>query len=150
MSSLITILRKAPPSDREESILDRALHVLDERHSARGLGTPVLSDLLQVIREAPADVRRSEVGFYLSLGVKRNEVGLIRGLEGLFLVGLAASLVVSIFVAVSLLRDSYPLFAWSIAIPQAITVLTGAGAVNCVASLLSARLGNAASMVKNR
>jgi hypothetical protein len=58
VSSLVTIARKAPPTDREESILDRALHVLDARHSARGLGTPVLADLLQVIREAPADVRQ--------------------------------------------------------------------------------------------
>ncbi|NEK96586.1 ATP/GTP-binding protein [Modestobacter muralis] len=53
VSSLVTILRKSPPSDREESILDRALAVLDERHD----GTPVLADLLQVIRDAPADVR---------------------------------------------------------------------------------------------
>jgi hypothetical protein len=53
VSALITIMRSAPPSDREETILDRALKVLDERHD----GIPVLSDLLQVIREAPADVR---------------------------------------------------------------------------------------------
>jgi hypothetical protein len=53
VSSLVTILRSAPPSDREETILDRALRVLDERHN----GIPVLPDLLQVIRDAPDDVR---------------------------------------------------------------------------------------------
>ncbi|WP_205704752.1 hypothetical protein [Kineococcus indalonis] len=53
MASLITISRAAPPTDREDTILDRALHVLDSRSS----GTPLPQDLLQVIREAPEDVR---------------------------------------------------------------------------------------------
>lgn len=53
VSALITITRKAPPTDREETILDRALKVLDERHP----GVPVLGDLLQVIRDAPPEVR---------------------------------------------------------------------------------------------
>ncbi len=53
VSALITILRSSPPSDREESILDRALRVLD----ARSTKVPVLPDLLQVVREAPEDVR---------------------------------------------------------------------------------------------
>jgi hypothetical protein len=53
VSALITILRSAPPTDREETIVDRALKVLDDKHP----GIPVLGDLLQVIREAPEDVR---------------------------------------------------------------------------------------------
>jgi hypothetical protein len=53
VATLITILRKQPPTDREETILERALSVLDERHD----GTPVLKDLLDVIRDAPAEVR---------------------------------------------------------------------------------------------
>ena len=53
VSALLTILRKEPPSAREESIIDRALKVLDER----GAGVPVLGDLLQIIQEAPAEVR---------------------------------------------------------------------------------------------
>ncbi len=53
VASLITILRSEAPAEREESILDRALKVLDEKHQ----GIPVLSDLLQVIREAPHDLR---------------------------------------------------------------------------------------------
>jgi hypothetical protein len=53
VSALITILRSAPPTDREETILDRALQVLDDRSTT----VPVLPDLLQVIREAPDDVR---------------------------------------------------------------------------------------------
>jgi len=53
VSALLTILRKEPPTDREESILDRALKVLDETHT----GVPVLGDLLRVIQDAPAEVR---------------------------------------------------------------------------------------------
>ncbi len=53
VTSLLTILRKSPVSDREEAIIDRALLVLDERSTA----VPVLPDLLQVIREAPPEVR---------------------------------------------------------------------------------------------
>jgi hypothetical protein len=53
VSALLTILRKEPPTDREESIIDRALKVLD----ARNAGVPVLGDLLQVIQEAPQEVR---------------------------------------------------------------------------------------------
>jgi hypothetical protein len=53
VSSLVTIMRAAPPGDREETILDRALRVLDTRHD----GVPTLPDLLQVIRQAPEEVR---------------------------------------------------------------------------------------------
>jgi len=53
VSALLTILRKEPPTDREESIIDRALKVLDERNA----GVPVLGDLLKVIQEAPQEIR---------------------------------------------------------------------------------------------
>lgn len=53
VSALLTILRKEPPTDREESIIDRALKVLDEKHK----GVPVLGDLLRVIQQAPQEVR---------------------------------------------------------------------------------------------
>ncbi|WP_233198132.1 ATP/GTP-binding protein [Cryobacterium sp. Y50] len=53
VSALLTILRKDPPSAREEAIIDRALTVLDDRNG----GVPVLGDLLRVIQEAPAEVR---------------------------------------------------------------------------------------------
>jgi len=53
VSALLTILRKEPPTDREESIIDRALRVLDEHHD----GVPVLGDLLRVVQEAPQEVR---------------------------------------------------------------------------------------------
>lgn len=66
VSALITIMRSAPPSDREETILDRALRVLDDRHpttvstaaATAGAGVPVLADLLRLLREAPEDVRQ--------------------------------------------------------------------------------------------
>ncbi len=53
VSALITILRSTPPTDREETILDRALRVLNEKHD----GIPVLSDLLKVVRQAPEELR---------------------------------------------------------------------------------------------
>ena len=54
VAALIAILRNDPPNDREETILDRALRVLDDRHHH---GVPVLADLLRVIQEGPEDVR---------------------------------------------------------------------------------------------
>ena len=53
VSALLTILRSAPPNDREETIIDRALKWLDEHHE----GIPVLGDLLRVIQLGPAEVR---------------------------------------------------------------------------------------------
>jgi hypothetical protein len=53
VSALLTILRSDPPTDREETIIDRALKYLDEHHA----GIPVLGDLLRVIQEAPREVR---------------------------------------------------------------------------------------------
>lgn len=68
VSALLTILRKEPPTDREESIIDRALRVLDEHHD----GVPVLGDLLRVIQEAPQEVRdvaldRGDLGRYKAI-----------------------------------------------------------------------------------
>ncbi|MFE6808600.1 ATP/GTP-binding protein [Streptomyces sp. NPDC057681] len=53
VSALLTILRREPPTDREESILNTALRVLDAKHD----GVPVLGDLVRVIKEAPEPVR---------------------------------------------------------------------------------------------
>ncbi|GAB3186158.1 ATPase [Nesterenkonia halophila] len=53
VSALITIMRAEAPTDREETIIDRALKWLDENHD----GVPVLGDLLQVIQDAPLEVR---------------------------------------------------------------------------------------------
>ena len=57
VAALITLLRTAPPTDHEEMLLDRAIRVLDERHD----GVPVLADLVQVIADAPDELR--EVAF---------------------------------------------------------------------------------------
>ncbi|RPF27003.1 ATP/GTP-binding protein [Georgenia muralis] len=82
VSSLLTILRAAPPGDREETILDRALTVLDERHD----GVPVLPDLLRIIREAPDPVRqvaldRGSIDRYQSLteNLEASLIGLVDG-----------------------------------------------------------------------
>ncbi|MCB8043756.1 hypothetical protein JM654_04515 [Microbacterium oxydans] len=53
VSALLTIIRQQPPTDREETILDRALKWLDENHD----GVPVLGDLLRVIQDAPQEIR---------------------------------------------------------------------------------------------
>ena len=65
--SLITISRNNPPTDQEQTILDRALRVLDEKF----VGIPVLKDLLDVIVSAPAEVRqvaldRGDMNVYLN------------------------------------------------------------------------------------
>lgn len=53
VSALLTIMRREPPTDREETIIDRALKLLDERHE----GIPVLKDLLELIQAAPDELR---------------------------------------------------------------------------------------------
>lgn len=51
--SLLTLARHAAPTDREETIIDRALKWLDANHD----GVPILADLLRVVREGPPEVR---------------------------------------------------------------------------------------------
>ena len=50
--SLVHIVRRQAPTDREEVILDAAVRILEERG-----GSPVLADLLEVVREAPPELR---------------------------------------------------------------------------------------------
>ncbi|GAA2066291.1 ATPase [Streptomyces albiaxialis] len=57
VSALVTILRTAPPTDREETILSAALNVLDDRHGADPRHAPVLGDLVRVLKDAPESVR---------------------------------------------------------------------------------------------
>ncbi|MGY1622161.1 hypothetical protein ACI789_08205 [Geodermatophilus sp. SYSU D00965] len=57
VSALITVMRGTPPTDREETVLDRALRVLDDTHDTARLGAPTLHHLLEVLRAAPDDVR---------------------------------------------------------------------------------------------
>ena len=82
VSALVTIMRGAPPTDREETILDRALKVLDARHH----GIPVLGDLLRVIQEGPAEVRaaaldRGDEGRYQNIteNLEASLIGLVDG-----------------------------------------------------------------------
>lgn len=55
VSALVTILRGEPPTDREETLLAAALDILDDRHGPDK--TPVLADLVQVIKDAPETLR---------------------------------------------------------------------------------------------
>lgn len=82
VSALLTILRSAPPNDREESIIDRALKVLDQRHE----GIPVLGDLLRVIQEGPPEVRavaldRGDLERYKQIteSLEASLIGLVEG-----------------------------------------------------------------------
>lgn len=58
VSALLTILRKQPPSDVEESIVDQALRILDRRFVDQ---VPVLADLLAIVQEGPAELREVAV-----------------------------------------------------------------------------------------
>ena len=53
VSALLTIMRREPPTDREETIIDAALKLLDATHE----GIPVLKDLLELIQAAPTELR---------------------------------------------------------------------------------------------
>ena len=82
VSALIAIMRNQNPNDREETILDEALKVLDERFQ----GTPVLRDLLQVVQDAPDRVRnvaldRGSLDRYRQIteGLEASLIGLVGG-----------------------------------------------------------------------
>jgi len=82
VSALLTILRKQPPSDVEESVLDQALRVLD--HQATH--TPVLADLLAIVQQGPAAVRevavdRGDFSEYqrITRGLEASLISLTRG-----------------------------------------------------------------------
>lgn len=82
VSALLTILRKQPPTDAEESIVDQALRLLDTRID----GVPVLADLLQVIKDAPPELRevavdRGDLGEYhrTTRGLEVSLISLCRG-----------------------------------------------------------------------
>lgn len=55
VSSLITVLRKSPPTLREETILARAITWLDENLDR----VPVIPDLLDAVRSAPPELREA-------------------------------------------------------------------------------------------
>lgn len=54
VQTLVAIVRRQQPTDREEAILDRALSVLDDHHTD---GQPTIADLLTVIRQGAPAVR---------------------------------------------------------------------------------------------
>ncbi|WP_111836665.1 ATP/GTP-binding protein [Actinomyces bovis] len=56
MISLIHIVRRRPPTEREEVVLDQAISLLEHRS-----GKPGLADLLAVIRQAPDELRRAAI-----------------------------------------------------------------------------------------
>ena len=73
VSALISIQRGQPPDDREDTILAAALRVLDERST----GTPVLTDLIEVIESAPEQVRLAALdrGVRALPGARRGAAG---------------------------------------------------------------------------
>lgn len=82
VGALITILRAEPPTDREETIIDRALKT-PRRHPHR---RPVLGDLLKDIQDAPEDLRhvaldRGDINRYRDIteGLEATLIGLTSG-----------------------------------------------------------------------
>ena len=82
VGALITILRGDPPTDREDSIVDRVLKILDDTR----VGIPVLGDLLKVIQDAPEELRlvaldRGDINRYRDIteGLEATLMGLVRG-----------------------------------------------------------------------
>lgn len=53
LSALVTIIRKASPSDREESILTKAIEIANHQLSR----PPLISDVLEIVKAAPQDLR---------------------------------------------------------------------------------------------
>lgn len=74
VGGLIAIVRGSQPSDRESTILDRALRVLDDRFGTR---PPVMADLLQVVRDAPDQLR----AVALDRGDKKRYQEIVENLE---------------------------------------------------------------------
>jgi hypothetical protein len=88
-AGLITISRGAPLSDRENTLLDVAMRILDDHHG----GVPVLSDVLDVLEQGPAELRdvaldRGDLGRYRELtdGLAASLISITRGgrLGGIF------------------------------------------------------------------
>jgi len=82
VSALLTIMRREPPTDREETIIDRALKLLDETHE----GIPVLRDLLELIQSAPDELRdvaldRGDMTRYQAIteNLEASLIGLVSG-----------------------------------------------------------------------
>lgn len=57
VSALLTLLRRQPPSEHEDVLLDAAIATLDERHR----GVPVLADLVAVLRDPSDELREVAV-----------------------------------------------------------------------------------------
>jgi hypothetical protein len=83
VSALLSILRKEPPSDVEESIIDQALRVLDRTIEGR---VPVLADLLEVVQQGPTELRevavdRGDFKVYqeITRGLEASLISLARG-----------------------------------------------------------------------
>jgi hypothetical protein len=82
VSALLTIARRQPPTDREESIVNASLVYLDEHFD----GIPVLADLLHVIQDAPEEVRlvaldRGDIKQYHAITdqLEASLIGLVQG-----------------------------------------------------------------------
>ncbi|MBD8537122.1 ATP/GTP-binding protein [Plantibacter sp. CFBP 13570] len=57
VASLITIARGSKPAEHEEMIIDQAIRLLDRTHP----GTPIMGDLLALVKAAPAELRAAAV-----------------------------------------------------------------------------------------
>lgn len=74
LSAHMTILRKKSPTDVEESLIDQAIRLMDQRVTDR---PPVLADVLAIVREAPPELREVAV----DRGSMKEYQRITRGLE---------------------------------------------------------------------
>lgn len=74
LSAHMTILRKKSPSDVEESLIDQAIRLMDQRVTDRA---PVIADVLAIVREAPPELREVAV----DRGSMKQYQRITRGLE---------------------------------------------------------------------
>lgn len=81
VSALLTIMRKQPPTEVEESILDQAIRLLDD-----SVRVPLLDDLLVIVQQAPPELRevavdRGSMEEYqrLTRGLEQSLISLTRG-----------------------------------------------------------------------
>lgn len=94
--------------------------------------------------------RRSEVGLYLSLGVRRVDVSLIRGLEGLVTIAAGFLVCVPVLIALSLAAPTVGVYMTAVMGPEVVASSGLAAIIGGVLGGLTAAIGDASAMVKDR
>lgn len=107
----------------------------------------VLAALIWIL---PLGFRRSEIGLYASLGLRRLDIASIRGIEGMIMVavGALAAVVSALAAGVTLAWTSASL--WAITLPEIAASACLAAALALIVGGATAVFGDASAMVKDR